>query len=132
MQVEHETKSETRKSKSKMIRIAGYLLPRGKRIDVGLTYIFGIGYSTAGEILVEAKVNPSVKCCDLTNGQSKKLRAAVAERCVAGTLKRNVSKDIKRLIEIKSWRGRCHRRRLPVRGQRTKTNACTRKNQRGA
>jgi small subunit ribosomal protein S13 len=114
-----------------MIRIAGYLLPRGKRVDIGLTYIFGIGRSTATEILVETGIKPSVKCSELTNGQSKRLRAAVSERCVAGTLKRNVSKDIKRLIEIKSWRGRCHRRRLPVRGQRTKTNACTRKNQPG-
>lgn len=114
-----------------MIRIAGYLLPRKKRVDIGLTHIFGIGPSVAKDVLAESGINPSVKCSELTNEQSKRLRAAVSERCVAGTLKRKVSKDIRRLIEIKSWRGRCHRRRLPVRGQRTKTNACTRKNQPG-
>jgi small subunit ribosomal protein S13 len=111
-----------------MIRMAGYLLPRRKRADVALTHVFGVGHYTALKVLEEAGVSPSVRCGELTNEQVKRVRAAISERCLAGTLKREVSKNIRRLVEIKSWRGRCHRRRLPVRGQRTKTNACTRKN----
>jgi small subunit ribosomal protein S13 len=129
MQDECKAKGKARKSKSIVIRIAGYRLPSRKRVDVGLTCVFGVGRSTAEEILVEAGVDFGTRCHHLTNQQVKKVRAAVDSRCVGGDLERRVSRNIKRLIEIKSWRGRCHRRGLPVRGQRTKTNACTRKSQ---
>lgn len=129
MQDEHKAKGKTRKSKSIVIRIAGYRLPSRKRIDVGLTCVFGVGCSTAKDILIEAGVDSGTRCHRLTNQQVKRVRAAVDSRCVGGDLKRRVSRDVKRLVEIKSWRGRCHRRGLPVRGQRTKTNACTRKSQ---
>lgn len=115
--------------RASVVRISGYRLPAQKRIGIGLTCIFGVGRFVAGEVLEEAGVSPVHKCQDLSNRQVKRIRAAVDSRCVGGNLERRVSRDIKRLIEIKSWRGRCHRRGLPVRGQRTKTNACTRKGQ---
>jgi small subunit ribosomal protein S13 len=110
-----------------MARIAGINIPVDKRAEVGLTYIFGIGRSTAGEILVEARVDPNTKVKDLTEDEVVKLREAVERREVEGDLRRERSQDVKRLMEIGSYRGLRHRRGLPVRGQRTKTNARGRK-----
>ena len=110
-----------------MARIAGIDLPRTKRVEVGLTYIFGIGRSTAQKILEEAKVDPNTMVKDLTEDEVMRLREAVDQREVEGDLRRERSQDVKRLMEIGSYRGLRHRRGLPVRGQRTKTNARTRK-----
>jgi small subunit ribosomal protein S13 len=110
-----------------MARIAGVNIPVNKRVEVGLTYIFGIGHSTAKQILAEAKVDPGTSVKDLTEDEVMKLREAVENREVEGDLRRDRSQNVKRLMEIGSYRGLRHRRGLPVRGQRTKTNARGRK-----
>jgi small subunit ribosomal protein S13 len=109
-------------------RIAGVDLPREKRLEVALTYIYGIGRSLALKILSEAEVPPEVRVKDLTEDQSNKLRRVIeGGHRVEGDLKRQVSMDVKRLMDIGCYRGLRHRRGLPVRGQRTSTNARTRK-----
>ena len=110
-----------------MARIAGVNLPLNKRAEIGLTYVFGIGRSTANQILKETGVDPNTQVKDLTEDEIIKLREAVENREVEGDLRRERSQDIKRLQEIGSYRGLRHRRGLPVRGQRTKTNARGRK-----
>ena len=110
-----------------MARIAGINIPVNKRIEIGLTYIFGIGRSTAQDILAETKIDPNTSVKDLTEEEVVKLREAVERREVEGDLRRERSQDVKRLMEIGSYRGLRHRRGLPVRGQRTKTNARGRK-----
>ena len=111
-----------------MARIAGVDLPRDKRVEIGLTYIYGIGRKTANDILVGANVNPDTRVRDLTEDEVSRLRDYIDHNCVVeGDLRRNVAFDIKRLIEIGSYRGTRHRKSLPVRGQRSKTNARTRK-----
>jgi small subunit ribosomal protein S13 len=108
-------------------RIAGINIPVNKRAEIGLTYIFGIGRSTAQEILKETKIDPDTSVKDLTEDEVVRLREAVDGREVEGDLRRERSQDVKRLMEIGSYRGLRHRRGLPVRGQRTKTNARGRK-----
>ena len=111
-----------------MARIAGVDLPRDKRVEIGLTYIYGIGRKTACDILAAANVNPDTRVRDLTEDEVSRLRDYIDHNCVVeGDLRRNVAFDIKRLIEIGSYRGTRHRKGLPVRGQRSKTNARTRK-----
>jgi small subunit ribosomal protein S13 len=110
-----------------MARIAGVNIPVNKRIEIGLTYIFGIGQSTAQKILEETGVDPGTQGKDLTEDEVMKLREAVENREVEGDLRRDRSQNVKRLMEIGSYRGLRHRRGLPVRGQRTKTNARGRK-----
>lgn len=111
-----------------MARIAGVDLPKNKRVEIGLTYIYGIGRSTAAKILAETGVNPDVRVKDLLEGDVAKLRDYIDKNCIVeGDLRRNVALDIKRLVEIGCYRGVRHRKGLPVRGQRTKTNARTRK-----
>ncbi|NJD02140.1 MAG: 30S ribosomal protein S13 [Ruminiclostridium sp.] len=111
-----------------MARIAGVDLPREKRAEIGLTYIFGIGRSKSNEILAKTGVNPDTRIRDLTDDEISKLREIIdKEYKVEGDLRRETSLNIKRLIEIGCYRGRRHRQGLPVRGQRTKTNARTRK-----
>jgi small subunit ribosomal protein S13 len=108
-------------------RIAGINIPVNKRAEIGLTYIFGIGRSTAQEILKETKIDPDTSVKDLTEDEVVRLREAVDGREVEGDLRRERSQDVKRLMEIGSYRGLRHRRGRPVRGQRTKTNARGRK-----
>ncbi len=112
-----------------MARIAGVDLPREKRVEIGLTYIFGIGRATSDRILEKANVNPDTRVRDLTDEEVEKIRAAIEELdiMVEGALKRDISMNIKRLQEIGCYRGIRHRKGLPVRGQKTKTNARTRK-----
>ena len=110
-----------------MARIAGINLPLNKRIEIGLTYVHGVGRSTANEILGKAGVDPNTYVKDLTEEETVKLREAVEGREVEGDLRRERSQNIKRLSEIGAYRGLRHRRGLPVRGQRTKTNARGRK-----
>ena len=110
-----------------MARIAGVNIPVNKRIEIGLTYIFGIGHSTAQKILEETKIDPATQGKDLTEDEVIKLRDAVDNREVDGDLRRERSQNVKRLMEIGTYRGLRHRRGLPVRGQRTKTNARGRK-----
>ncbi len=110
-----------------MARIAGVNIPLNKRAEVGLTYVFGIGRSTANKILTETGVDPNTQVKDLTEDEIIKLRDAVENREVEGDLRRERSQNVKRLQEIGSYRGLRHRRGLPVRGQRTKTNARARK-----
>lgn len=111
-----------------MARISGVDLPNDKRVEIGLTYIFGIGLSTSKKILAETGVNPDTRCKDLTDNDVSKLREYIDKNLtVEGDLRRDVAFDIKRLIEIGSYRGIRHRKGLPVRGQRSKTNARTRK-----
>ena len=110
-----------------MARIAGINIPVNKRTEIGLTYIFGIGRSTAQQILKETGVDPDTPVKDLTEDEVIKLREAVENREVEGDLRRDRSQNVKRLMEIGSYRGLRHRRGLPVRGQRTKTNARGRK-----
>jgi small subunit ribosomal protein S13 len=110
-----------------MARIAGVNIPTDKRAEVGLTYVFGIGPSSARKILAEAGVDPDTKVKDLTEDEVVKLREAVESRSVEGDLRREGSQNVKRLMEIGAYRGLRHRRGLPVRGQRTKTNARGRK-----
>ena len=112
-----------------MARIAGVDLPREKRIEVGLTYVYGIGQSTADEILAGTGINPDTRVKDLTADEEAKIRDYIDKNniMVEGDLRRQVALDIKRLTEIGCYRGTRHRRGLPVRGQRSKTNARTRK-----
>ncbi len=111
-----------------MARIAGVDLPREKRVEYGLTYIFGIGLKSSQDILAKAKVNPDTRVKDLTEDEVSKLRELIEkEYRVEGDLRREIAMNIKRLIEIGSYRGIRHRRGLPVRGQSSKQNARTRK-----
>ena len=111
-----------------MARIAGVDLPRGKRIEIGLTYIYGIGCSMSKKILKATGVNPDTRVSDLSEDETSKLRDYIDKNVsVEGDLRREVGLNIKRLIEVNCYRGRRHRMGLPVRGQNTKTNARTRK-----
>ena len=110
-----------------MARIAGIDLPKDKRIEIGLTYIYGIGRKSAKDILAQAGVNPDTRVKDLTDADEQKLRDAIDAYTVEGDLRRQTALDIKRLSEIGCYRGIRHRKGLPVRGQRSKTNARTRK-----
>ncbi len=111
-----------------MARIAGVDLPNEKRVEYGLTYVYGIGVTSSRKILEEAGINPDTRVKDLTEDEEKKIREIIdRDYTVEGDLRRQVALDIKRLIEIGCYRGLRHRRGLPVRGQRTKTNARTRK-----
>jgi small subunit ribosomal protein S13 len=110
-----------------MARIAGVNLPLNKRVEIGLTYVHGVGRSTANEVLKKAKIDPDTYVKDLTEDEQIKLRDAVEDLEVEGDLRRERSQNIKRLSEIGAYRGSRHRRGLPVRGQRTKTNARGRK-----
>ena len=111
-----------------MARIAGIDLPKDKRVEIGLTYIYGIGRTSANKILKEAGINPDTRVKDLTEADEAKLREVIANGyTVEGDLRRDVAMDIKRLTEIGCYRGMRHRKGLPVRGQRSKTNARTRK-----
>ncbi len=110
-----------------MARIAGVDLPKEKRIEIGLTYIYGIGRTSSNKILAAAKVNPDIRVKDLTDDQVQDIRKAMEGYKVEGDLRREVALNIKRLTEIGCFRGTRHKRGLPVRGQRTKTNARTRK-----
>ena len=111
-----------------MARISGVDLPRDKRVEIGLTYIYGIGRKTATDIINATGINPDTRVRDLTEDDISKLREYIDHNCmVEGDLRRNVSFDIKRLIDIGCYRGLRHRKGLPVRGQRSKTNARTRK-----
>ncbi|HHY61216.1 MAG TPA: 30S ribosomal protein S13 [Clostridia bacterium] len=111
-----------------MARIAGVDLPRDKRVEIALTYIYGIGRSRSKEILTKANVNPDTRVRDLTEDEVSRLREIIdKEYTVEGDLRREVALNIKRLMEIGCYRGIRHRRGLPVRGQRTRTNARTRK-----
>ena len=111
-----------------MARISGVDLPREKRIEIGLTYIYGIGRASSNRILAEAGVNPDTRVKDLTDDEVRKIAAIIADtQMVEGDLRREVAMNIKRLQEIGCHRGIRHRRSLPVRGQKTKTNARTRK-----
>ena len=116
-----------------MARIAGVDLPRDKRVEIGLTYIFGIGLSSSQEILAKTGINPDTRVRDLTEDEVQKIRETIGEEYkVEGDLRRETALNIKRLIEVNSYRGKRHRSGLPLRGQRTKTNARTRKGPRKA
>jgi len=111
-----------------MARISGVDLPRNKRIDIGLTYVFGIGNTSANQIVAAAKVLPNTRCSDLTDEEITRIRSIIDENYqTEGDLRRVYSQNVKRLTEIGSAKGRRHRVGLPVRGQRTRTNARTRK-----
>ena len=111
-----------------MARISGVDLPREKRVEIGLTYVYGIGRVSANRILAEAKVDPSTRVRDLTDDEVKRIAAVIDEsQTVEGELRREIAMNIKRLQEIGCYRGIRHRKGLPVRGQKTKTNARTRK-----
>ena len=110
-----------------MARIAGVDLPREKRVEIGLTYVYGIGLTSSQKILKDAGVNPDTRVKDLTDDEVANIRKAMEGYKVEGDLRREVALNIKRLTEIGCYRGIRHRRGLPVRGQRTKTNARTRK-----
>ena len=110
-----------------MARIAGINIPLNKRVEIGLTYIYGIGRPTSNEILAELGIEPDRKVRDLTEDEVSRLREAIDDLTVEGDLRRERSQNIKRLMEIGCYRGLRHRRSLPVRGQNTKTNARTRK-----
>ncbi len=111
-----------------MARIAGVDLPNNKRVEIGLTYIFGIGLTTSKKILADLDIDPDLRCKDLTEDDISKLREYIDHNLqVEGDRRRAIAFDIKRLIEIGSYRGLRHRKNLPVRGQRSKTNARTRK-----
>jgi len=110
-----------------MARIAGVDLPRNKRVEIGLTYIYGIGRSISQEILARTGVDPDTRVKDLGEDEISRLREAIASYKVEGDLRREVSQNIKRLMEIGCYRGLRHRQNLPVRGQRTRTNARTKR-----
>ena len=110
-----------------MARISGVDLPKEKRVEIGLTYIYGIGRARSNEILKNADVNPDTRVRDLSESEVQRIREQIAEYHVEGDLRRDVSMNIKRLREINIYRGSRHRRNLPVRGQNTKNNARTRK-----
>ena len=124
----HKQRQGQRRGKRSMARIAGIDLPKDKRVEIGLTYIYGIGRTSANKILEKAGINPDTRVKDLTDAEEAKLREIIGhEYTVEGDLRRNVAMDIKRLTEIGCYRGIRHRKGLPVRGQRSKTNARTRK-----
>ena len=110
-----------------MARISGVDIPNAKRVEIALTYIYGIGLKSARDILAKTGVNPDTRAKDLTEEDIAKLRDEIESYVVEGDLRRDVALNIKRLVEINCYRGMMHRRGLPVRGQRTKTNARTRK-----
>ena len=110
-----------------MARIAGINIPLNKRVEIGLTYVYGIGRQTSNELLVEASVSPDTYVRDLTDQEVGKLRDLIDDLTVEGDLRRERSQNIKRLVEIQCYRGRRHQRGLPVHGQNTKNNARTRK-----
>ncbi len=110
-----------------MARIAGINIPLNKRTEIGLTYIYGVGRSTSNQVLVEAGVDPNTYVKDLTEDEVRKLRDKVDDLLVEGDLRRERSQNVKRLMEIGSYKGLRHRRGLPANGQRTKTNARARK-----
>jgi small subunit ribosomal protein S13 len=110
-----------------MARISGVNIPLNKRVEIGLTYIYGVGRSTSNELLEQTGISPDTYVRDLTEDEISKLRDAVEDLTVEGDLRRERSQNIKRLMEIGCYRGLRHRRGLPVRGQKTKTNARTRK-----
>jgi small subunit ribosomal protein S13 len=111
-----------------MARIAGVDIPNEKRVEIGLTYIYGIGQTTSRQILDKTGINPDTRCRDLTETEVARLRELIdSEHVVEGDLRREIAMNIKRLMDIGSYRGLRHRRGLPVRGQRTKTNARTRR-----
>jgi len=115
-----------------MARIAGITLPSEKRVEIGLTYIFGIGRSKSNKILQEAEIDKDKKVKSLSEEEIKKIRQVIEKKeKIEGELRKDTTMNIKRLIEISSYRGMRHKRKLPVRGQRTKTNARTRKGPRG-
>lgn len=115
-----------------MARIAGITLPSEKRVEIGLTYIFGIGRSKSNKILQEAKIDKDKKIKALSEEEIKKIREIIEKReKIEGDLRKEITLNIKRLVDIGSYRGMRHKRRLPVRGQRTKTNARSRKGSRG-
>ena len=115
-----------------MARIAGITLPPERRVEIGLTYIFGIGRSRSNKILEEAKIDRDKKVKDLTEEEINKIRQIIEKReKIEGDLRKEINLNIKRLVDIGCYRGLRHRRRLPVRGQRTRTNARTRKGPRG-
>lgn len=107
------------------MRILGITIPNEKRLDIGLTTLYGIGLSTASKILTEVKVAPSTKAKDLSVDEENAIRKLIEERTIEGNLKREIASNIKRLKDIKAYRGVRHMRRLPVNGQRTKTNSRT-------
>jgi small subunit ribosomal protein S13 len=110
-----------------MARISGINIPLNKRVEIGLTYIYGVGRSTANQVVAEAGVDPNTYVKDLTEDEVRKLRERVDDLLVEGDLRREGSQNVKRLMEIGSYKGLRHRRGLPVNGQRTKTNARSRK-----
>ncbi len=110
-----------------MARIEGVDLPREKRVEIGLTYIYGIGLKTSQQILAETGVNPDTRVRELSEAEVQRIREKVGAMTVEGDLRREVQLNIKRLMEINSYRGLRHRRNLPTRGQRSRTNARTRK-----
>lgn len=110
-----------------MARLAGVELPKEKRVEIGLTYIYGIGLKSSQKILKEAGVNPDTRVKDLTADQEQAIRKAMSDYVVEGDLRREVALNIKQLVEMGCYRGMRHKKGLPVRGQRTKTNARTRK-----
>lgn len=114
-----------------MVRIAGVDIPNEKRVEIGLTYIYGIGRTTSNQILAKTGINPDTRCKDLTETEVARLREVIdSEYVVEGDLRREIAMNIKRLMDIGSYRGLRHRRGLPVRGQRTRTNARTRRGSR--
>jgi small subunit ribosomal protein S13 len=116
-----------------MARIAGIMLPSEKRIEIGLTYIFGIGRSKSGKILAEAKIDKNKKVKALTEDEVNKIRQIIEKReKIEGDLRKEITMNIKRLVDIGCYRGLRHKKKLPTRGQRTKTNARTRKGVRGS
>ena len=110
-----------------MVRLAGVDLPKEKRVEIGLTYIYGIGLKRSQKILSDAGVSPDVRVKDLTSDQEQAIRNAMSSYILEGDLRREVALNIKQLVEMGCYRGLRHRRNLPVRGQRSKTNARTRK-----
>jgi len=111
-----------------MARIAGVDLPRNKRVEIGLTYIFGVGRTRAGKLLEKAGINPDTRVSDLTEAEIQNLRSLLEEDYrVEGALRAEIAENVKRLIAVNSYRGLRHKRGLPVQGQRTRTNARTRK-----
>src|SRR5690606_4001932 len=128
VKIRNTSKNRDKTGGNRMARIAGVDLPRDKRVEVALTYIYGIGRSRSKQILQETGINPDTRVRDLTEDEVTKLRSYIDKNLVVeGDLRREVALNIKRLIEIGCYRGIRHRRGLPVRGQRTKTNARTRK-----
>ena len=111
-----------------MARIAGVDIPNEKRVEIGLTYVYGVGLTTSRDLLTKSGVNPDTRCRDLTEAEVARVRAVIDRDCmVEGDLRREIAMNIKRLMDIGCYRGVRHRRNLPVRGQRTRTNARTRR-----